>query len=498
MTDNYASQLDSIKSAWGIADFRPGQVEAISAHLAGRDSLIVMPTGSGKSLCYQAPATLPASVFGGVRGVTVVISPLISLMKDQVDGLVARGIDAVRLDSTVPVDEQRQIEQRLAAQRLAAQPRAAQHLAGRGNTPPLRSRGGRGGSLPSLLYMSPERFNQPATFAMLARVPLAAVVIDEAHCISQWGHDFRPDYRTLGTTLRALRASSPPSFKGGSGGFSVHAYTASATSDVRADIIQALDFRPGYVTYVGDFDRPNLHLNVGDRPKATASASWQIYGLAMHLGNNPTNPARSTAGIIYCLTRRDCDRITNFLRTRGLRAESYHAGLDDDVRAAVQDSFMVGDTDIVCATIAFGMGVDKPDIRWIIHAAMPSSMEVYHQEIGRAGRDSQPAECILLYSPDDADRWMDIFESDEDGTAIADAEDLERKSCALVDMVSYCQLHACRHQMLVAHFGQTYAPPSRVASARANVDGPASCNACDVCCGSDGATERRSDEQKTP
>ncbi len=391
-----------LQRTWGFAELKPLQLEAMRAVARGRDSLVVLPTGGGKSLCYQAPALLGS-------GLAVVVSPLISLMKDQVDGLLADGVPAATIHSGLSADQRRAAVERLRAGDLA------------------------------LLYVAPERLVGEGGVEfreLLAERGVAFFAIDEAHCISQWGHDFRPEYRGL----KALRDRFPAA--------SFHAFTATATPRVRRDIVEQLALADPEVL-VGDFDRPNLVYRArhrGDLGPALRDA------LERH---------RSEAGIVYCITRREVDALAARLAAQGWSALPYHAGLSDEERHRHQDAFLEERADIVVATVAFGMGIDRPDVRFVLHAASPRSLEHYQQEAGRAGRDGLPAECLLLYSAADFAAWRRLLE--REGTLD------ERASRLLSDMWAYAASTRCRHRALVEYFGQ--ALPA------------ASCGACDWCLG---------------
>ena len=397
--------LEAVSRHWGFSDLRPLQRQAIDAVLASRDSLLVVPTGGGKSLCYQAPAVLG-------EGLTVVVSPLISLMKDQVDSLVACGVAAAQLNSSLSTLEQRAIEHDI-----------------------------REGTI-KLLFVSPERLALTPFREMLKRAGVTAFAIDEAHCISHWGHDFRPEYRQL----RQLRALYPQA--------SLHAYTATATEQVRRDIVQQLGLRNPLIL-VGDIDRPNLTYRILPRRNELA----QIEEV---LARHP-----SEAGIVYCIRRRDVDHVSEELVKRGHRAVAYHAGMTQDQRREAQEAFASERTDLVVATVAFGMGIDRSNVRFVIHTGTPKSIEHYQQETGRAGRDGLGAECVLLYSGSDAALWKAILEKSSDPEGPQDHLGTAFRQIELMDR--FCSASLCRHRALVQHFGGTYESDQ--------------CGACDVCLG---------------
>ncbi len=421
--------LAEIKSDWGIADFRPLQAEALEAQLLQQDSLVIMPTGGGKSLCFQAPARYSP-------GATVVVSPLIALMKDQVDQLTALGIiPAAFLNSTQPPWQADAIQ--------------AAFLKGGG---------------PRLLYVSPERFCTPAFMALLLKADVSAIVVDEAHCVSQWGHDFRPAYLELGRAIAAIRQQKPE--------ISLHACTATASPVVRLDIINNLfpdvpllsesprDSSNSATPLIleGSFDRPNLFLRAeefsylgGDYAHNDEFAKAVDY-----INEHPDQP-----GIVYCSTRRDTEELCNVLNERDLvRAAFYHAGMSDEDRKMIQDAFMAGAVDVVVATVAFGMGINKPDVRYVLHVGMPNHLDLLHQEIGRAGRDGKPAECVVFWSEEDYDWWINVMFRDEDGTAELTNGEGEPKLRALDAMHAYCRTPECRRQVLLQdHFGQRFDPP---------------------------------------
>jgi len=385
-----------LRKCWGYTSFLPLQEETISSILAGRDTLTMLATGGGKSLCFQLPALMK-------EGMAVVISPLISLMKDQVDGLKDMGIAAAVLNSSLAPEEQSRVLGRVEDGKI------------------------------KLLYISPERLQQEGTRQLLQSVPLSFFVIDEAHCISHWGHDFREDYRNL----RIIKETFRP--------ISVHAFTATATGEVQKDILGELRLENPQ-THIGPVDRPNLTYRV--RPRAQIIS--QITDLLKkHAGE---------AGIIYCLRRDDVDYLSARLNALGFKNLPYHAGMDDDTRRLHQDQFAREEIDVMVATIAFGMGIDRSNIRFVIHAAMPKSIEHYHQETGRAGRDSLPASCYLFYGGSDYLTWKSLLEDSPHKDIMLDK--LQR-------LYHFCSQPHCRHKVLSEYFGQDY--------------GKTSCEACDYC-----------------
>ncbi len=398
--------LAAIAENWGFSTLRPLQTEAIRAVLANRDSLVVMPTGGGKSLCYQAPALVRP-------GLTVVVSPLIALMKDQVDGLARNGVRAARLDSSLN----------------AAEATAAHNAIRAGEV--------------RLVFVSPERLVNTGTHQILRSAGAHTVAIDEAHCISHWGHDFRPEYRMLAR----LRDFFP--------GSSVHAYTATATEQVRADIIGQLDLQDPQVL-VGNFDRPNLTFRV--LPQS------DVIGQIREVLDRRKNEA----GIVYCLRRADVDSVTETLKKAKYKVVPYHAGMTAEARKQSHNAFASEEADIVVATIAFGMGIDRSNVRFVIHACVPKTIEHYQQETGRAGRDGLPSECLLLFSFADVMALRRIMEKSAND-AEASAEFLAAGRKQLDQMVRYASGAVCRHGALVRHFDQEYDIPN--------------CGACDICLG---------------
>jgi ATP-dependent DNA helicase RecQ len=391
---------DVLKTYWGFDDYLPLQREAMQCVFEDRDSLVVMPTGGGKSLCFQAPALCR-------EGLAIVVSPLLALMKDQVDALTACGIPAAAVNSMLAVDEKRRIARQVEAGQLR------------------------------LLYMSPERLVTPRTIEFLQNQHVAFFAIDEAHCISAWGHDFRPEYRGL----RMLRDRFP--------GTAIHAYTATATETVRRDIADQLGLRDAAVL-IGDFRRKNLQYHVARRERGFGQICAVI------------DRFRGQSGIIYCITRAEVEKTSAVLRELGYSALPYHAGMCDADRVRNQEAFLTEQADIIVATIAFGMGIDKSNVRYVIHAGMPKSLENYQQESGRAGRDGVEAECWLLFSGRDVMTWKRLIER-------MPAEARDAATAALNKIDDYARSVQCRHASLLEHFGQEWN------------DGP--CEACDVCLG---------------
>lgn len=394
-----ASLLANLKQYWGYPGFRPLQREAMALVMSDRDSLVVLPTGGGKSLCYQVPAI-------SRDGMALVVSPLISLMKDQVDSLQAVGVSAACINSMQTAQNKREVAALIRRREL------------------------------KLLYIAPERLVQPQTIEFLQEAGVSFIAIDEAHCISQWGHDFRPEYRQL----RCLKTAFP--------GAAVHGYTATATEQVRADIAEQLGIADAEIL-VGSFDRPNLHYRVERRTDPTGQLQ-RI--LQRHKGES---------GIVYCISRKNVDSTSDSLNRLGFKTLPYHAGMSDEDRRKNQDAFIDEDVNIIVATVAFGMGIDKSNVRFVIHAEMPRSLENYQQESGRAGRDGLEAECCLLYAANDTDTWEYLMKDTED-PAVRQAGQR-----AVSAMQQYCVSTRCRHRQLVEHFGQTLENEN--------------CGACDFC-----------------
>ena len=387
-----------LSSIFGFPGFRPGQQEIVDAVLAGQNTLAIMPTGGGKSLCFQLPALCR-------DGVTVVISPLIALMRDQVRALRAAGVEAGALTSGNTDEETEAVFEALDERRL------------------------------KLLYMAPERLASAATLAMLRRINCTMIAVDEAHCVSQWGHDFRPDYLRIGDLRRAL-------------GVPLAAFTATADEETRAEIVTRLFDGVPPATFLRGFDRPNIHLAfaVKDKPRD------QILAFAA--------ARRGQSGIIYCGTRAKTETLAQALRADAHAACFYHGGMEADERRRVEIRFQQEDGLIVVATVAFGMGIDKPDIRWVAHADLPKSIEGYYQEIGRAGRDGAVAETLTLYGPDDIRLRRSQI---DEGLAPSDRKDADHGR--LNALLGLAEATGCRRQVLLRYFGEN----------------PDPCGHCDLC-----------------
>ena len=387
MSELLAPLKQNLLKYWGYSEFRPLQAEAMTAVLQHRDSVVVLPTGGGKSLCFQAPAVT-------MDGCAIVISPLISLMKDQVDSLQNCGVAAGFLNSTQSAEERRKVRREFMDGTL------------------------------KLLYLAPERIRSEDGYRLLVEGNISFFAIDEAHCVSMWGHDFRPEYREL----RTIREHCP--------NVAIHAYTATATAQVREDIAEQLHLSDPEIQ-VGSFDRPNLSYTVDKRGKGKGRD--QIFEVL--------NRYRKESGVIYCLSRKEVDTLAAELNASGFSALPYHAGLDAEVRKRNQDAFITDRVKTVVATVAFGMGIDKSNVRYVIHAALPASLENYQQESGRAGRDGLPAECLLLYSGADVTLWQQRINDQPDAV-----QDHSRH--LLAQLLGYCESPICRHRSLVRYFGQ--------------------------------------------
>ena len=390
--------LQILRQTFGYESFRPGQQAIVETLLAGRNVLAVMPTGSGKSLCYQVPALVKG-------GLTIVVSPLVALMQDQVAALKLAGVAAETINSSASREANVAIWRRVAAGEVR------------------------------LLYLSPERLVTERMIAALQKLDVAMIAIDEAHCISQWGASFRPEY----DMLQALKAAFPET--------PIGAFTATADDATRRDIVGKI-FAGNADVFVSGFDRPNIRLSV--RPKSGAKEQLLDF-LAGHRGES---------GIVYALSRKSTEDIAAFLVSKGHRAVAYHAGMAAEDRARTQDMFMAEAGIIVCATIAFGMGIDKSDVRFVFHADLPSSLDAYYQEIGRAGRDGEPAEVQMVYGLQDIRMRRRFIDQEEGG------DDRRRREHKRLDaLVAYCEAPDCRRQNLLAYFGEQSQP----------------CGNCDTC-----------------
>ncbi|NTV67825.1 MAG: DNA helicase RecQ [Chlorobaculum sp.] len=397
-----AESLDgALHRIFGFRSFRPNQEEIVRALLAGRDVFAVMPTGGGKSLCYQLPAVL-------MPGAALVVSPLISLMKDQVDGARANGIRAAFLNSSLAAAEQSAVLRSLQSGQL------------------------------DLLYVAPERFALDHFRELLLRSRISMAVIDEAHCISEWGHDFRPDYLAL-STIPELLPNIP-----------VAAFTATATERVQHDIARKLRLRDPFVLRAS-FDRPNLTYEVRFKEAGEGQLVSILKGFA------------GQSGIVYRTSRKSVNDTAAMLQKRGFRALPYHAGLDDHERRDNQEAFIRDEVEIIVATVAFGMGIDKSNVRFVIHADLPKSIESYYQETGRAGRDGEAARCILLFAQADIPKVRFFID------AMQDEAERQRSLDSLSKVIAFASATACRRRMLLDYFAETYPRDN--------------CASCDVCLG---------------
>ena len=396
-----------LKQYYGYSDFRPGQKEIIDSILAGKDTLAIMPTGGGKSLCYQ----IPSLVFSGL---TVVISPLIALMEDQVEGLNSVGIPSLFLNSSLDWDEY------LYNMNLI-----------------------RKGEI-KLLYLAPETLVTERIQNLLSEVEVSCITIDEAHCISEWGHDFRPEYRRIAEITKQFPKAV------------CLALTATATETVRKDIVTTLQLGKtrGFFQYVSSFNRPNIFLEVTSK---SGSSNKKIHGIKLSRADELTlDFAKShskESGIIYCFSRKKVDELSSLLKIAGFSVLPYHAGLSDEVRSQNQNAFIKDDVKIIVATLAFGMGINKPNVRYVIHYDLPKSIEQYYQEIGRAGRDGLPSTALLLYSYGDTKK-ISFFIDEKPGKEQIIAHEQLKK------MVQYAETQTCKRAFLLNHFGEKFSSTS--------------------------------------
>ena len=389
----------TLKKYFGYDDFRPLQIEIINSILANKDNFVLMPTGGGKSLCFQLPAL-------ELKGLTLVISPLIALMKDQVDGLKANGIAAEFINSSLSAREIIALQDKALSGKL------------------------------KILYIAPERMSLGSFKMFLKNLDLSLIAVDEAHCISEWGHDFRPDYRNL-KMLKSLFPQTP-----------IIALTATATEKVRQDILKELGIEQAKV-FISSFNRPNLNLRVIKKKNALEKLLILL------------KKYKNESIIIYCFSRKETENLSNELRSEGFKARAYHAGLEADKRKKTQDLFIKDEINIIVATIAFGMGIDKPDVRLVVHYTFPKSLEGYYQEVGRAGRDGLPSDCVMFYTYADA-RKHNFFLNEITDEAIK--KQAERK---LNEVMEYAGLKSCRRQYILNYFGETYLEKN--------------CQTCDCC-----------------
>lgn len=427
MTAHQAA-LEALTRYFGYDSFRPGQQGIVEALLAGRDVLGVMPTGAGKSVCYQIPAALSP-------GATLVISPLISLMRDQVDALNDLGLPAAFINTTQTPDEQAMVFAQAAAGQI------------------------------KLLYVAPERLETGRFRDFAARTPISLIAVDEAHCVSQWGQDFRSSYLGIGDFIAGLPQRPP-----------VGAFTATATERVRRDIVGLLGLRNPAVTVTG-FDRPNLYFDVV-KLETKYKAAW----VARYVADHPDE-----SGIVYCATRKTTEALADTLNQMGHPAVAYHGGMSPDVREVAQRDFITDKVPVVVATNAFGMGIDKSNVRYVIHHNLPESIEAYYQEAGRAGRDGEPSRCTLLWNESDIVTRRRLLDNDYENERLTPEEQeivRQSKRRLLDGMVGYCRTTDCLHRYMTRYFGQELSPNAGSAAGEdiaADSSQSGRCGACSNC-----------------
>lgn len=427
MTAHQAA-LEALTRYFGYDSFRPGQQGIVEALLAGRDVLGVMPTGAGKSVCYQIPAALSP-------GATLVISPLISLMRDQVDALNDLGLPAAFINTTQTPDEQAMVFAQAAAGQI------------------------------KLLYVAPERLETGRFRDFAARTPISLIAVDEAHCVSQWGQDFRSSYLGIGDFIAGLPQRPP-----------VGAFTATATERVRRDIVGLLGLRNPAVTVTG-FDRPNLYFDVV-KLETKYKAAW----VARYVADHPDE-----SGIVYCATRKTTEALTDTLNQMGHPAVAYHGGMSPDAREAAQRDFITDKVPVVVATNAFGMGIDKSNVRYVIHHNLPESIEAYYQEAGRAGRDGEPSRCTLLWNESDIVTRRRLLDNDYENERLTPEEQeivRQSKRRLLGGMVGYCRTTDCLHRYMTRYFGQELSSNAGSAAGEdiaADSSQSGKCGACSNC-----------------
>ena len=427
MTAHQAA-LEALTRYFGYDSFRPGQQGIVEVLLAGRDVLGVMPTGAGKSVCYQIPAALSP-------GVTLVVSPLISLMRDQVDALNDLGLPAAFINTTQTPDEQAMVFAQAAAGQI------------------------------KLLYVAPERLETGRFRDFAARTPISLIAVDEAHCVSQWGQDFRSSYLGIGDFIAGLPQRPP-----------VGAFTATATERVRRDIVGLLGLRNPAVTVAG-FDRPNLYFDVV-KLETKYKAAW----VARYVADHPDE-----SGIVYCATRKTTEALTDTLNQMGHPAVAYHGGMSPDAREAAQRDFITDKVPVVVATNAFGMGIDKSNVRYVIHHNLPESIEAYYQEAGRAGRDGEPSRCTLLWNESDIVTRRRLLDNDYENERLTPEEQeivRQSKRRLLGGMVGYCRTTDCLHRYMTRYFGQELSPNAGSAAGEdiaADSSQSGRCGACSNC-----------------